>query len=263
MPPRRVRRQRSGVLFNVAATRPAGASTGLQTGVPRPFPEEEPEEPTHPQPQAMKELATLHDRQEGSEELFGQVGKLGGCGRSTTCRRRNEEDDMNRKLISIVFLMRHISFALAFDIFGNIDLGKALGHPAEGAAGLRPTIDEPKELELGAGIASNCWRSAPAGKIQRVQKYVNTSALWLALANRTPQPPWRVSACWTTTTSTPSPRRAVYIFVTKGLLAQMRNEAELAGGAWRTRCRISAQALPGGDQEGARHRLIAEFADRR
>ncbi len=164
---------------------------------------------------------------------------------------------MNRRLVSIVFLCALSSSALAFD-FGNIDLGKALGS-LQKAQQASADIDEPKEIELGAGIASNLLGAAPLLKNQRVQKYVNNVGMWLALHTERPNLPWRFGVLDDDDVNAFAAPGG-YIFVTKGLLAQMRSEAELAGVLAHEMSHILRKHYLEAIKKGARTGLIAEFA---
>ena len=164
---------------------------------------------------------------------------------------------MNRRLVSLVFLCGLSSSTLAFD-FGNIDLGKALG-TLQKAQQASTDIDEPKELELGTGIASNLLGAAPLLKNQRVQKYVNNVGMWLALQTERPNLPWQFGVLDDNDVNAFAAPGG-YIFVTKGLLAQMRSEAELAGVLAHEMSHILRKHYLEAIKKGARTGLIAEFA---
>lgn len=164
---------------------------------------------------------------------------------------------MNRKLIAIAFLCGLSSSALAFD-FGNIDLGKALG-TLQKAQQASTDIDEPKEIELGEGIASNLLGAAPLLKNQRVQKYVNNVGMWLALQTERPNLPWQFGVLDDNDVNAFAAPGG-YIFVTKGLLAQMKSEAELAGVLAHEMSHILRKHYLEAIKKGARTGLIAEFA---
>lgn len=164
---------------------------------------------------------------------------------------------MNRRLISTALLCLLASPAQAFDL-GNIDLGKALGS-LQKAQQASADIDEPKEIELGAGIASNLLGAAPLLKNQRVQKYVNNVGMWLALHTERPNLPWRFGVLDDDDVNAFAAPGG-YVFVTKGLLAQMRSEAELAGVLAHEMSHILRKHYLEAIKKGARTGLIAEFA---
>lgn len=164
---------------------------------------------------------------------------------------------MNRRLISTVLLCFLASSAYAFDL-GDIDLGKALG-TLQKAQQASTDIDEHKEIELGEGIASNLLGAAPLLKNQRVQKYVNNVGMWLALQTERPNLPWRFGVLDDNDVNAFAAPGG-YIFVTKGLLAQMRSEAELAGVLAHEMSHILRKHYLEAIKKGARTGLIAEFA---
>lgn len=164
---------------------------------------------------------------------------------------------MNRRLISICFLCSLSSSTLAFDL-GDIDLGKALG-TLQKAQQASADIDEPKEIELGGGIASNLLGAAPLLKNQRVQKYVNNVGMWLALHTERPNLPWRFGVLDDSDVNAFAAPGG-YVFVTKGLLAQMRSEAELAGVLAHEMSHVLRKHYLEAIKKGARTGLMAEFA---
>ncbi|BBI99918.1 hypothetical protein FGKAn22_16110 [Ferrigenium kumadai] len=164
---------------------------------------------------------------------------------------------MNRKLISIVFLCSFASSALAFDL-GDIDVGKALDSLKK-AQQASADIDESKEIQLGGGIASNLLGAAPLLKNQRVQKYVNDVGMWLALQTERPNLPWRFGVLDDNDVNAFAAPGG-YVFVTRGLLAQMRSEAELAGVLAHEMSHILRKHYLEAIKKGARTGLMAEFA---
>ena len=114
--------------------------------------------------------------------------------------------------------------ASAFD-FG--DIGKAL-KTLSNVKDATTEIEEPQEIELGEGIASNLLGAAPLLKKPSVQQYVNQVGLWLALQTERPNLPWRFAVLDDSNINafaTPGGN----IFITHGLLQRMSSEAELAG----------------------------------
>lgn len=112
----------------------------------------------------------------------------------------------------------------AFD-FG--DIGKAL-KTLSNVKDATTEIEEPQEIELGEGIASNLLGAAPLLKKPSVQQYVNQVGLWLALQTERPNLPWRFAVLDDSNINafaTPGGN----IFITHGLLQRMSSEAELAG----------------------------------
>lgn len=89
-------------------------------------------------------------------------------------------------------------------------------------------VDEKGEIRIGQGVASNLLGAAPLAADMRMQKYVNQLGRWLALQTERPDLNWHFGVLDSPNVNafaTPGG----YIFITKGLLLKLRNEAELAG----------------------------------
>ncbi|WP_132260200.1 M48 family metallopeptidase [Paucimonas lemoignei] len=87
---------------------------------------------------------------------------------------------------------------------------------------------EQQEIALGQEFASTLLGARPLLNNPGVQRYVNTLGRWLASQTERPDLPWTFGVLnddGYNAFATPGG----YIFVTKGLLDSMRNEAELAG----------------------------------
>jgi predicted Zn-dependent protease len=102
-----------------------------------------------------------------------------------------------------------------FDTAKNV--GKATGE-----------IGEAEEIEIGRGLAAQLLGAAPLVANEPLQRYVNNVGRWLASQTERPGLPWRfgvLEAPQLNAFATPGGT----IFITRGLLERMRNEAELAG----------------------------------
>lgn len=150
----------------------------------------------------------------------------------------------------------------AFD-FGN--LGKALD-TLEAAQKVQKKvqqatteISEPKEIELGDGIASNLLGAAPLLQDQRVQKYVNQVGRWLALQTERPDLPWQFGVLDDNDINAFAVPGG-YIFITKGLLARMKSEAELAGVLAHEISHVLMKHHLQAIKKSARTELMADFA---
>lgn len=89
-------------------------------------------------------------------------------------------------------------------------------------------VDEKGEIRIGQGVAANLLGAAPLAADMRMQKYVNQLGRWLALQTERPDLNWHfgvIDSSNVNAFATPGG----YIFITKGLLLKLRNEAELAG----------------------------------
>jgi predicted Zn-dependent protease len=89
-------------------------------------------------------------------------------------------------------------------------------------------IDEPEEIAIGRDVASRLLGAAPLVTNPGLQRYVNHVGRWLAAQSERPDLPWQFGVL-------ESPNVNAFavpggtIFITRGLLEKMRNEAELAG----------------------------------
>lgn len=89
-------------------------------------------------------------------------------------------------------------------------------------------VGEAEEYEIGAGVSSNLLGASPLVNDPRVQKYVNAVGRWVALQTERPDLAWHFGVLDTYSVNafaTPGG----YVFVTKGLVMRLNNEAELAG----------------------------------
>lgn len=117
----------------------------------------------------------------------------------------------------------------AFDLggLGNIDLEKAV-KVVQKVQKANADISEPQEIDLGGGIASNLLGAAPLWDNPPVQRYVNRVGRWLALQTERSDLPWQFGVLDDDDVNAFAAPGG-YVFITKGLLARMSNEAELAG----------------------------------
>ena len=89
-------------------------------------------------------------------------------------------------------------------------------------------IDEKQEIEIGRDMAARLLGAAPLVNDPKLQRYVNNVGRWLASQTERPDLPWQFGVL-------DSPGLNAFavpggtIFVTRGLVARMRSEAELAG----------------------------------
>lgn len=130
------------------------------------------------------------------------------------------------RMIAMACLLGVMPPAIAFD-FGSIDWKKA-AETVQKVQKARTDIDEPQEIVLGDGIAANLLGAAPLLDNAAVQRYVNRIGRWLASQSERPDLPWLFGVLDDSDVnafSTPGGN----VFITKGLLAQMNSEAELAG----------------------------------
>lgn len=87
---------------------------------------------------------------------------------------------------------------------------------------------EADEIEIGKGVAANLLGAAPPVNDPPLQAYVNRVGQWVAMHTERPDLRWHFAVLDTdgvNAFATPGG----YIFITRGMLLRMRDEAELAG----------------------------------
>lgn len=90
------------------------------------------------------------------------------------------------------------------------------------------TVDEPSEIQIGNGVAANLLGAASLVKDDKLQAYVNRLGWWLAQQTERPDLPWHFGVLDSDSVNAFAAPGG-YVFITKGLVLRMRNEAELAG----------------------------------
>jgi predicted Zn-dependent protease len=89
-------------------------------------------------------------------------------------------------------------------------------------------IGEPEEIQIGRDMAARLLGAAPLVPDPKLQQYVNNVGRWLAAQTERPGLPWHFGVM-------DAPQLNAFavpggtIFVTRGLVARMKSEAELAG----------------------------------
>ncbi|MBU0620689.1 MAG: M48 family metalloprotease [Gammaproteobacteria bacterium] len=148
--------------------------------------------------------------------------------------------------------------AAAFD-FGKIDWEKA-AQTVQKVQKATTEIDEPQEIELGEGIASNLLGAAPLLDNAAVQRYVNRVGRWLAMQTERPDLPW-VFGVLDDDDVNAFAAPGGYIFITKGLLERMRSEAELAGVLAHEMSHVLRKHHLQAIKKGAKAELLSDFAN--
>lgn len=164
-----------------------------------------------------------------------------------------------KSIILLLALLGSTASVAAFD-FG--DLGKAMESVQKAQKNVQKAtteISEPQEIELGDGIASNLLGAAPLLQDQRIQKYVNKVGRWLALQTERPDLPWQFGVLDDGDINAFAVPGG-HIFITKGLLARMKSEAELAGVLAHEISHVLMKHHLQAIKKGARTELMAEFA---
>jgi predicted Zn-dependent protease len=109
----------------------------------------------------------------------------------------------------------------------NLDLNQIV-NTVKNAAKATQDIAEPEEIAIGSDMAARLLGAAPLLADPKLQQYVNHIGRWLAAQTERPNLPWQFGVL-------DAPELNAFavpggtIFVTKGLLATMGSEAELAG----------------------------------
>jgi predicted Zn-dependent protease len=103
-----------------------------------------------------------------------------------------------------------------------------LGNLIDSATKTLKPVDEPEEIRIGQDFSALLLGAKPLSQNQAQQRYVNALGRWLALQTERPDLPWTFAVLddpGFNAFATPGG----YIFITRGLLERMHNEAELAG----------------------------------
>jgi len=123
-------------------------------------------------------------------------------------------------LLASLLLTAGSASAFNLDLDKLIDLGKSTANLKE--------VDEKGEAEIGNVSAANLLGAAPLVQNEKLQAYVNQVGLWLAMQTERPDLSWRFGVMDTDSVNAFAAPGG-YVFITRGLLLRMRNEAELAG----------------------------------
>jgi beta-barrel assembly-enhancing protease len=105
----------------------------------------------------------------------------------------------------------------------NLDIGSV----AKNVGNLRE-VSEPEEIQIGQSMTETLLGARPLYDDAELQRYVNDVGLWVAQQSERPNLPWHFGI----NDSDHINAFAVpggYVIVTKGMMKQLRNEAELAG----------------------------------
>jgi predicted Zn-dependent protease len=141
---------------------------------------------------------------------------------------------MKKALLMMLILGAVSGCKVAPQMLGNTlssmnvnDVTKLAGKATEAAKGMRD-LNQDEEIALGGGIASNLLGASPLLQDKRMQLYVMQVGKQVAAQSERPDLPWHF-AVLDDNEFNAFAAPGGYIFLTKGLLMSMRNEAELAG----------------------------------
>ena len=131
-------------------------------------------------------------------------------------------------ILSFIASLMVSSQAYSFDLdsLKKLDLNK-LGDIIKKTEDLKP-VNEKAEVEIGRGVSANLLGVAPLVKNEPLQQYVNKLGYWLVLQTDRADLNWRFGVLDSNSVNAFAAPGG-YVFITKGLLLKMRNEAELAG----------------------------------
>jgi predicted Zn-dependent protease len=123
-------------------------------------------------------------------------------------------------LLGALLLASGAVHAFNLDLNKLIDIGKKTTDLKE--------VGEKGEAEIGNASAASLLGAAPLVQNEKLQAYVNQVGLWLAMQTERPDLPWRFGVMDSDSVNAFAAPGG-YVFITRGLLLRMRNEAELAG----------------------------------
>jgi predicted Zn-dependent protease len=130
------------------------------------------------------------------------------------------------RLILVLLLLGATAAQAQFRL-PNIDINRAID-AAKNVGKATREIAEPEEIAIGNDVASRILGAAPLVADPALQRYVNSVGRWLAAQTERADLPWQFGVLETPHLNAFAVPGGT-IFITRGLLAQMRNEAELAG----------------------------------
>lgn len=109
----------------------------------------------------------------------------------------------------------------------NVDLGRVVNSFGDAKTAIMG-VDEDEEAQIGFEAASTLLGASPLVADEGMQHYVNRVGRWVAMQSARPELPWRFAVI-----NHPNINAFAapggYVFITRGLLLELRNEAELAG----------------------------------
>ena len=130
--------------------------------------------------------------------------------------------------------MRRLAFAmlLALATGGaqaqfNFNINKILD-TAKNVRKATHEIDEPEEISIGNDLSARLLGAAPLVADANLQRYVNLVGRWVAAQTSRPGLPWRFGVLEASEVNAFAVPGGT-VFVTRGLVARMKSEAELAG----------------------------------
>ena len=126
---------------------------------------------------------------------------------------------MRRYLPLLAFMLCALPLAAS-----SVDLGSLFSTVKQA---VKPA-DQDEELAIGRDAAATLLGASKPIKQEQVQQYVNKVGLWVALQSDRPDLPWRFAVVDSDDIDAFAAPGG-FVFVTRGLLLHLHNEAELAG----------------------------------
>jgi predicted Zn-dependent protease len=125
-------------------------------------------------------------------------------------------------LLFAAFVLGGCKSGGGFDL-KNVDLGNVVK-----SVGKLREVKEPEEIQIGQSMTETLLGARPLYDDAELQRYVNEVGLWVAQQSDRPTLPWHFGvndSDHINAFATPGG----FIIITKGMMKQLRNEAELAG----------------------------------
>jgi beta-barrel assembly-enhancing protease len=144
---------------------------------------------------------------------------------------------MKRLFLAVLVLVPGLAHAQLPGLLNDVLRSVAKPAPASQDAPSAPAAPGPallgettleEELSIGRQLAGHLLGAAPLVKDDNLQRYVNRVGRWVAAQGERPDLAWRFGVLESEDLNAFA-LPGGYVFVTRGLLVLMRNEAELAG----------------------------------
>jgi predicted Zn-dependent protease len=131
------------------------------------------------------------------------------------------------RVLAMMFLFVAAGAAQAQFRLPSLDVGRMVDS-VKNVGKATKEINQEEEIAIGRDLAATLLGAAPLVSDARMQRYVNNVGRWIASQSERPDLPWQFGVL-------DAPQLNAFavpggtIFITRGLLDRMRNEAELAG----------------------------------
>ena len=160
---------------------------------------------------------------------------------------------MAKRILLTLALMLSCSAAYAFSL--NLD---KLTNIISKTQDLKP-VETQSEVDIGKGVAANLLGAAPLVNDEKLQAYVNRLGWWLVQHTERTDLVWHFGVLDTDSLNAFAAPGG-YVFITRGLLLNMRNEAELAGVLAHEISHVLRRHHLEAIQKGAKTSIMADLA---